>query len=1144
MSDILKIRRTNTTGVVPASGSLSEGELASNITDKKLWIGNIAGNPIELTDKMVWKNKWVDGTYQSNDVIRENEWTMVANKTTTDYPAPLPVGDPFYAYQGNNGIEYPINAKQIIFGNRYTSINTNKFLSFRIYTNIGYNYDVYIVEDPQGSKIIYPVINFTAENEGWAELNVNPLFILPGTEFDIVAIKDEKEPIVTTWQGNWNYTTPNNASTPNSGQISHANKLTNELRIHKTDNDGIDQSANLLSMSIGDKIKSPDIEWNIQNIIDRGVYISFEILPETQSSLDGVKIFTFETVTPAELKYISDDDYWLSSSIQGKGIFIADGNYNDIVEDDNAYGIDIKVQQLELSPDWEILAYSGIGSSNSGGESNITDLKFREPIFTGVHNGGELSKGTGNLDIHINAGSGFIIDSTSDPSNISHIDVSWDNIDFTITALSTTSYELHNIYIDSDSNLHTVAIQNESPENIYDYIRLGWIDINKNIIIGVNTAPNIVGQTSANISDLYHYLDDSSISKGLRVKPSSGLNIFVESGEIIVPGINWENNRKDHNRLQIDQSGDETNPITLNFFNKLGEIVLDPQTDLPKYYDDSNNDLHPLTGGESVIHYLYFSAAGYTIQLGQTAYTDFADAYRNLDEDKERFTFAPCANVKGRNILLAQIVISKLAENFVNKSLADIISLIDGETGNTISPVDLTLIPQYLLHTAAAEDLTAGDNLSMDVNGNLQKYPATGGEGQSQYTMDNVDINSAIFLNASNNQGIIVWRNNINTNIINFVTAQGNQDGSISYSPAGSLSLGNSIITLRLCKIDTTRAGLIWSDGGGTNLGVIQNNGISSAPTIGTTKGIGGVSIVYGVDVVWDYSKNYLIGVYSENGTIWNRYSSISGNNVDSPPYGGINMMSGTQVRCTTEGNNVIVTAINGTTSNWREAAWNKPWIGTGRYDDMTGTTTVQNCTNHCGLQVQTGTILAQFWYNNTLQTYQTSYSSGSSISTPVAYGSSIIGKSADLIKTDSGIGYSLVLKDNGVIEVYEGTLQGTYDHIYTSTVNIGTNVTNIQSLMFGSVFAVGVIGDYSWSNQVILIDSSVTRTDHFIAVSPYDILQGQHFNADIALPLITLPREYPPGTIYQYGPYKYQVITHNQAVIIIEATIMQTAAM
>jgi hypothetical protein len=95
---------------------------------------------------------------------------------------------------------------------------------------------------------------------------------------------------------------------------------------------------------------------------------------------------------------------------------------------------------------------------------------------------------------------------------------------------------------------------------------------------------------------------------------------------------------------------------------------------------------------------------------------------------------------------------------------------------------------------------------------------------------------------------------------------------------------------------------------------------------------------------------------------------------------------------------------------------------------------------------------------------------------------------------------------------------------------------------MFGNVFAFGIGFFEGDANKVFLIDSHKTRTDHFIGVAPQSVYRGQRFSVDIALPIITLPREYPPGTFYYYGPYKYQVITPTQAVIIIESTLMQSS--
>jgi len=448
---------------------------------------------------------------------------------------------------------------------------------------------------------------------------------------------------------------------------------------------------------------------------------------------------------------------------------------------------------------------------------------------------------------------------------------------------------------------------------------------------------------------------------------------------------------------------------------------------------------------------------------------------------------------------------------------------------------ELDLRPRYLLHVKAAEALTAGDELSMDVNGEMQKYPATGGEGTSEYTTNDVTHHAAVFLKSSDNTGIIVYRKD-GTDALYFKCAQGNPDGSISYSAESSLVISSGIQEVRLCRISDTQFGYIWADGSRVGLGTGSQNGITSAPTLGTTQDLASTSGASSCDVCWDPDESHLIGVYAYSGAVYNRYCSISGNDVSAPPYSQIGMVYGTQCRCATEGGNVIVTAINGTESNWREAKWYKPWFGTGRYDDQTGTATVSNCSTHCGLKVQDGNIMSQFKYGTSIQTYKATYSSGSTMGTPVTYGSAITGDDGDLIQTGSGAGYTAIISGTH-IKIYEGTLTGTYSLIYTSVFTLSTSSLTISALMFGAVFAFGFVGDYADAKKVWLIDSSATRTDHFIGVSYGDVAQGAYFDVDIALPLIVLPRNYTPGTMYEYGPYKYQVVMQRQAVIIIEAT-------
>ena len=49
----IKTKNSTTPSAVPSAASLSQGELAVNIADKKLFVGNASGDPVELTNQGV-----------------------------------------------------------------------------------------------------------------------------------------------------------------------------------------------------------------------------------------------------------------------------------------------------------------------------------------------------------------------------------------------------------------------------------------------------------------------------------------------------------------------------------------------------------------------------------------------------------------------------------------------------------------------------------------------------------------------------------------------------------------------------------------------------------------------------------------------------------------------------------------------------------------------------------------------------------------------------------------------------------------------------------------------------------------------------------------------------------------------------------
>lgn len=310
-------------------------------------------------------------TYYPQQAVLDEGWTMVANKETSERAAPQPTGAPFNAYAGLDPTAQAV-AKQLIMGNRYTFGIVGFLQGYRIYTITGNSYSVFSVRDPAGSAKLTELLTFTASVTGWVEFGLDQRVVSAGTVFDLLVVVQEPDPTPTTFVGNWNYTTPNNPSAPTAGVMVHANTTSSTISIHKTDSDAVDRTADLSGLTAGDIIDSGNIRWAIQAIADQGAYYDYAVAPATQDSPDGVRSFTFETVTATPITHLSDTNYWGLNPFPGgavEGLYIADGLYGDIIPDTSAYGVDLTIQRAVVSEDWDLLATSGVTSSTEGSVS-------------------------------------------------------------------------------------------------------------------------------------------------------------------------------------------------------------------------------------------------------------------------------------------------------------------------------------------------------------------------------------------------------------------------------------------------------------------------------------------------------------------------------------------------------------------------------------------------------------------------------------------------------------------------------------------------------------------------------------------------------------------------------------------------------
>ena len=321
----------------------------------------------------------VGATYFPQDMVFQDGYLSIANTVTTDYPSPVAAGEEEYLYEGTEPTTAGI-AKQIIFGTRYTFPNQAFYIEgYRVWTVTGNNYTIYSIVDPDGENIITEISTITGNAPGWQEFGLAPTLVLPGTVFELLVVVTEPDPTPTTFTGNWNYTTPNNPDTPGAGVIIQANQAPAEFRINKTDNDAVDRTADLATLTVGDVIEFGvgETRWAIQGITDNGTWYTFLVSPAVQESPDGVNNFAFETVTPTPITYMSDTDYWLTSPYNG----LAEGRLkiddNPGIINNTAYGTDLLIQRINQSPDWDLFGLPGGAGGGGGGD-------FTPDIFAGA----------------------------------------------------------------------------------------------------------------------------------------------------------------------------------------------------------------------------------------------------------------------------------------------------------------------------------------------------------------------------------------------------------------------------------------------------------------------------------------------------------------------------------------------------------------------------------------------------------------------------------------------------------------------------------------------------------------------------------------------------------------------------------------
>jgi hypothetical protein len=375
-----------------------------------------------------WRGKWLsDIVYDENDEVLDGNWLMIANKKTIDRAAPQLTGSANYIFGQTRLVTDDGNWLTCVNGDTLFAGVAVGFVTkqFTGVVRSGHVYEftqtVFVTELSvlvptltDTTNYIIVVADITNPENPVTEISKDPILeenvftvvkyssalITAGTKL-LIYIDALNSGDSTVFQHEWTSNGTSNAGAPLTGGW---NRRTQQdiIRIDKTDNTGADRTAELASVIVGSSITTRSTadfdrfwEYLINGITDAGTYYEYATTLTGTGSLGGINdnentLIEFDIPIPLPTDYVEDDAYnWSTSSPSFADVegFLSLGGVTQNVPE-SAFGVDIRVQPVTTSPDWDIKNTAGevVGSSTSAsrGDSviSINDNEEINPLYT------------------------------------------------------------------------------------------------------------------------------------------------------------------------------------------------------------------------------------------------------------------------------------------------------------------------------------------------------------------------------------------------------------------------------------------------------------------------------------------------------------------------------------------------------------------------------------------------------------------------------------------------------------------------------------------------------------------------------------------------------------------------------------------
>ena len=329
-----------------------------------------------IATKMHWKGLWSPGTYEEFDTVRDDAWTMIANIQTDERPAPQPVGDAEWVrdqFSPPAFLESSSNESVLYAGQRYTFVPAFLATNLRVWfpaSAVGLNVEVWAVFNPLG---VYRILNLFPgfqididHVDKWVQLPFGQIYVENNTVVDILMVfRSPTAEVNFTYE--WSYNKSNGDPIP--GTIYHqGGSAVDEIRVHEQDSSLVDRTTFLDNVGPGSTIymDASGYTWEVLSASKAGDVYTFIVDPGARAN-NALSDFTFTYFGASPINYVYNTNLYASDA-RIQGFFANEYDPTDVgAINENGYGIDIQLQTVIVSDDWDVVAQPSGGTAVGGG---------------------------------------------------------------------------------------------------------------------------------------------------------------------------------------------------------------------------------------------------------------------------------------------------------------------------------------------------------------------------------------------------------------------------------------------------------------------------------------------------------------------------------------------------------------------------------------------------------------------------------------------------------------------------------------------------------------------------------------------------------------------------------------------------------